>query len=274
MPEGDTIYRTATVLRRVLQGKTVTDVSGCLAATPSSRGALVGRTVTDVSARGKHLLIRFCDANTRAEDLVLHTHLGMHGSWHAYQTHVAWRKPRRLAQVILTVNGAEAAVFTAPIVELLTDRQARRLPALTSLGPDASAEAFDADEVQARLRRRPELSIAEGLLLQRAMAGIGNVFKSEVLFIERVNPFDKIADLSDELLGQLIDRSRTLLVSNRNTVPRRTRGSLNPDGRLWVYGRSGLPCRICGTAIRMRRHGAGLRSTYFCPTCQGGVRRA
>ncbi|HTX55023.1 MAG TPA: DNA-formamidopyrimidine glycosylase family protein [Candidatus Baltobacteraceae bacterium] len=269
MPEGDTIYRTAVVLRRVLQGKKLTSVSGSLAATESSRGALVGRVVEEVNARGKHLLIRL--RNTRkepSEDLVLHTHLGMHGSWHAYQIGVPWKKPRRLAQVILTVKDAEAAVFTAPVVELLTTRQVARHPTLTSLGPDASAEHFDAPEVLKRLRSRPDLSIAEGLLLQRAMAGVGNVFKSEVLFVERVNPFAKIGDLSDDTLARLIAQSRILLVINRQAISRRTRGSLDPDGRLWVYDRIGLPCRTCGSAIRMRRHGAGLRSTYFCPQCQ------
>ncbi len=269
MPEGDTIYRTAVVLRRVLQGKKLTSVSGSLAATESSRGALVGRVVEEVSARGKHLLIRL--RNTGKEpsgDLVLHTHLGMHGSWHAYQIGVSWKKPRRLAQVILTVEDAEAAVFTAPVVELLTTRQVARHPNLMSLGPDASAEMFDGSEVLRRLRSRAELSIAEGLLLQRVMAGVGNVFKSEVLFIERVNPFRKIGDVSDETLARLVERSHKLLVVNRQAVPRRTRGSLDPDGRLWVYDRSGLPCRTCGSAIRMRRHGADLRSTYFCPQCQ------
>ncbi len=268
MPEGDTIYRTASVLRRVLQGKTITGVSGFLAATQSSRDALLGRAVTEVSARGKHLLIRFHDPNNAGDDLVLHTHLGMHGSWHAYDLHAAWKKPRRMAQVILTAEDAEAAVFTAPVVELLTASQADRHRDLASLGPDASAEAFDRTEVLSRLRRRPELSIAEGLLLQRAMAGVGNVFKSEVLFIERVNPFRTIAQLSNDTLERLVDRARALLVTNRNAVPRRTRASLNPEERLWVYGRSGLPCRRCGTAIGMRRYGAGLRSTYFCPKCQ------
>jgi endonuclease VIII len=270
VPEGDTIYRTAAVLRRVLEGKTLTGFTASAPAVAAqAHGSLAGWVVQEVTPRGKHLLIRLREGQGEPpRTLVLHSHLGMHGSWHAYQIGVTWKRPRRLAQVVLSVADAEAAVFNAPVVELLSDREFARHPALAALGPDASADSFDSDEALRRLKRRPDLSIGEGLLLQSMVAGLGNVFKSEVLFVERVNPFASIGDLADDALDRLLARSRTLLVLNHQGMPRRTRGSLDPDGRLWVYRRSGLPCWVCGSEIRMRRQGADLRSTYFCPRCQ------
>jgi endonuclease-8 len=137
------------------------------------------------------------------------------------------------------------------------------------LGPDAIAAEFDATEVRARLRTRPDLAIGEGLLLQTAMAGVGNVFKSEILFLERVNPFAKIGDLSDETLDRLIAQSRGLLLFNRRPGLRQTRATLDPKGRIWVYHRSGRPCYECAATIQVRRQGEGARATYFCPRCQG-----
>ena len=144
-----------------------------------------------------------------------------------------------------------------------------RHPALLRLGPDAIAEAFDAAEVRARLRMRPDLAIGESLLLQTAMAGVGNVFKSEILFLERINPFTRIGDLSDDVLDRSIAQSRRLLLFNRRPGFRQTRATLDPQGRIWVYRRSGRPCYDCGTPIQVRRQGEDARSTYFCPRCQG-----
>ncbi len=272
MPEGDTIYRTAAVLRRVLQGKRVTGFETTVpqVAFAVAREPVVGRVIAEVSPRGKHLLIVFRDPEAGPEaDLVLHTHMRMTGSWHAYREGVMWKKPAPFARVVLHVEGAVAPCFNAPVVELLTARQAERHPALTRLGPDAIAEAFDADEVHARVRAKPGLAIGEGLLLQTTMAGVGNVFKSEILFLERVNPFARIADLTDETLDRVIAQARRLLLLNRRPASRQTRASLDPDARVWVYRRSGRPCYVCGTPIQMRRQGDDARSTYFCPRCQG-----
>jgi endonuclease-8 len=274
MPEGDTIYRTATVLRRVLQGKrvtgfetTVTQVTAVIARQP-----VVGRVISEVTPRGKHLLISFRDPDAGSEvDLVLHTHMRMTGSWHVYHEGTAWKKPARFARVVLRVEGAVAPCFSAPVVELLTAREAARHPALIHLGPDAIAEAFDADDVRGRLKARPGLAIGEGLLLQTAMAGVGNVFKSEILFLERVNPFARIGDLSDEILGRVIVQARRLLLLNRRSDFRQARAALDPDARVWVYRRSGRPCYNCGASIQVRRQGEEARSTYFCPQCQGAA---
>jgi len=272
MPEGDTIYRTATVLRRVLQGKQVTGFETTVAqvAAAVARQPVVGRVISEVVPRGKHLLIvlRDPDAGPGA-DLVLHTHMRMTGSWHVYHEGTAWKKPARLAKVVLRVEGAVAPCFSAPVAELLTLREMERHSVLRYLGPDAIAEAFDAADVRGRLRTRPDLAIGEGLLLQTAMAGVGNVFKSEILFLERVNPFARIGDLTDDTLDRVITQARRLLVLNRRAGFRQTRATLDPDARIWVYRRSGRPCYECGTPIQMRRQGEDARSTYFCPRCQG-----
>jgi len=275
MPEGDTIYRTAAVLRRLLQGKRLTGFETTVpqVAAAAARQPVVGRVISDVAPQGKHLLIVLRDpAAGPAADLILHTHMRMTGSWHAYREGTAWKKPARFAKVVLRVDGVVTPCFSAPVVELLTTREAVRQPALSRLGPDAIAEAFDADEVRARLRTRPDLGIGEGLLLQAAMAGVGNVFKSEILFLERVNPFVRIGDLSDEALDRLIAQARRLLLLNRRPRFRQTRAALDPKARIWVYRRSGRPCYECGTPIRLRRQGEDARSTYFCPRCQGVAR--
>lgn len=272
MPEGDTIYRTATVLRRVLQGKRLAgfDTTVVQVAAMIERHSMVGREVHEVASRGKHLLIVLRDPVAGpSTDLVLHTHMRMTGSWHVYHPGVPWKKPARFARVVLRVDGVDVPCFSAPVVELLTAQQVARHSALSRLGPDAIAEAFDEGEALRRLKARRELTIGEGLLLQQALAGVGNVFKSEVLFLGRVNPFARIADLSDEVLDHLIAQSRRLLLLNRRPGLRQTRATLDPEGRIWVYRRSGRPCYECGTPIQVRRHGADARSTYFCARCQG-----
>ena len=272
MPEGDTIYRTAAVLRRVLQGRRLAgfDTTMPRIASVIARQPVVGREVQEVASRGKHLLIVFRDPEAGpSADLVLHTHMRMTGAWHVYHSGVPWKKPARYAKVVLRVDDVVAPCFSAPVVELLTVGEVARHPVLTTLGPDAIAETFDANEVRTRLAGRPNLTIAEGLLLQTAMGGVGNVFKSEILFLERVNPFTRIGDLSNEVLDRLIAQSRRLLLFNRRPGSRQTRGTLDAQARIWVYRRSGKPCYRCSAPIRMRRQGEDARSTYFCPRCQG-----
>ena len=271
MPEGDTVYRTAVVLRRLLQGKRLTGFETAVpqVAAAVARQPVVGRVISEVAPRGKHLLIVFRDpAAGPVADLVLHTHMRLTGSWHAYHEGTTWKKPARFAKVVLRVEGVVAPCFSAPLVELLTTREMVRHPALLRLGPDAIAEAFDADDVRARLRTRPDFAIGEGLLLQTAIAGVGNVFKSEILFLERVNPFVRVGDLSDEVLDRVIAQARRLLLLNRRPEFRQTRAALDPEARIWVYRRTGRSCHECGTPIRVRRQGEDARSTYFCPRCQ------
>lgn len=308
MPEGDTLYRTAVVLRKALLDREITrfETSVEAVAAVDARTPVAGRTVTAIEARGKHLLISLGEnvksnapagggeeaesqgstpnvepprghptpnaegptPGAQRSTLVLHTHLRMTGSWHVYRPGERWQKPERYAKVVLHTDAFVAPCFSAPVVELLTEWQARRHSDLVTLGPDAIAEDFDPEEARRRMRRRPEVPIGVALLDQRAMAGVGNVYKSEVLFLKQTSPFLKVEELEDETLDALIAESHRLLRLNRSGGSRRTSFGLNERERLWVYGRSGEPCRVCGATIRMRRQGMDARSTYYCPRCQ------
>lgn len=270
MPEGDTLARTADGLRPYLLGRQVT---GIRATAPGPRADLLrGSTVTAVETLGKNLLVRFSNG------LELRTHLGLRGSWHRYRPGERWRRAPARARLVLEVPGAVAVCFDARTVELFEQRAEPLHPALSRLGPDLLDPNADLAEAHRRLRdpARARLSVAEALLDQRALAGIGNVIKNETLFIERVSPFARLVDVDDEMLDRLVDRARAILVANsgRSPGPHRvtTGGPRRAGGPLWVYGRGGRPCRRCGTLIRVLRQGDTLpRTTYWCPTCQPGA---
>jgi endonuclease-8 len=271
MPEGDTLFRTAAGLRPYLVGRTVTAArTGGPGAVPQI-GRIVGRQITAVEALGKNLLIRFDNG------LEVRTHLRMNGSWHRYRPGERWRRPPARARLVIEVPGAVAVCFDAPVVELLEQRAEALHPALGLLGPDLLAPDFDAEEAFRRLRdpSRAAMTIAQALLDQRALAGIGNVYKSELLWIERVSPVAAVADLDDAAIARLVASARRLLLENATTThgPERvtTRGDRRAPGPLYVYGRTGRPCRRCRTPIASARQGADLpRTTYWCPTCQRG----
>jgi endonuclease VIII len=270
MPEGDTLHRTADGLRPYLVGRAIT---AARAHTPGPAiDRILGATVTGVEALGKNLLIRFDNG------LELRTHLRMTGSWHRYRPGERWRRAPARARLVLETPDAVAVCFDCPTVELFEQRAQHLHPSLGRLGPDLIDAAFDEDEAVQRLRdpSRAALTIAEALLDQRALAGIGNVYKSEVLWIERVDPFAPLPSIDDETLRRLIRTSRRLLVANAD---RRRQGAerVTTDGAraaagdpLWVYGRRARPCRRCGTLIRSAQQGDELpRTTYWCPRCQG-----
>jgi endonuclease-8 len=290
MPEGDTLFRTAETLRKALLNKALTrfDSSVETVIEVAGRRGAAGRTVQAVEARGKHLLIVLRDAGCEPgqgihtpiavpaaigldlvqTDLVLRTHLRMTGSWHIYRPGEIWRKPANYSKVVLYTQDFVAPCFSAPVVDLMTARETSRHPDLLALGPDAMKPEFDAGEARARMRRHPDVAIGIVLLNQRAMAGVGNEFKSEIMFIRRISPFTPVAQLTDEDLDGLIAESHKLLRLNTNIGVRRTRFALNANERLWVYGRVGEPCRVCGTKIRFTRQGVDGRGTYYCPVCQ------
>lgn len=265
MPEGDTIYRTADVLRRVLVGRRISDARaqprpGLRQVPDLSR--LIGARVASVEPRGKHLLIGFDNG------LTLRSHLRMSGSWHRYRPGEPWRRPAREASAVLETPESVAVAFNTPVVELLTDADLRRSRPLTTLGPDLLSRSFDADEALARLRERNSDEVGNTLLDQRAVAGIGNVYKSEVAFLEELDPWAPVGAFDDdELLGAL-RTARRLLQANTRGGARVTTGSSAPSEGLWVYGRAGRPCRRCGTLIESRRQGELARLTYWCPRCQ------
>jgi endonuclease VIII len=279
MPEGDTIFRAARALHAALAGRVVTRFETVLPAlarvdvdTP-----IAGRTVLAVEARGKHLLMRFsARAGPGAPEaageggLVLRTHMRMSGSWHLYRPGARWRLPRAAMRIVVETAEAVAVGFDVPIAEWLAGAAAEaRHEDLAALGPDLLAAGFDAAEAAVRLRARAGVEIGDALLDQRALAGIGNELKSEILFVARVHPAAPVAALDDAALARIVEVARKLLRMNVGPGgPRRTTGSLDPRATLWVFGRSGKACRRCGAAIRYFRQGPHARGTYFCPACQ------
>ncbi len=212
MPEGDTIFRTASVLRAALVGRRV--VNARAQAGPGLRrvpdlSRVLGSVVTSVEARGKHLLIGFDNG------LTLRSHMRMRGSWHRYRPGEAWRLPRSQANAILETPEAVAVAFNTPTVELLTDADLRRSRQLRELGPDLLGETFDSDEAVRRLRERDGDELGEALLDQRAVAGIGNVVKSEVCFVERLDPWALVRLFDDAELESALVTARRLLQRER-----------------------------------------------------------
>lgn len=263
MPEGDTILRAARALGRCLEGKRLTSFESPL---PRLAGAdLSGRVVQAVEARGKNLLVRFDDGRA------LLTHMRMTGSWHLYRPKERWQKPARLARAVLGTDDAVAVCFNAPVVELLSARQLARHESIRRLGPDVLSEDFDAGEAIRRIAASGERAIGDAILLQSALAGVGNIYKSETLFLCGVDPFLPAASFSENDLARVVAKARDLMSANLDGTPRRTRRTLD-GGSYWVYKRSGRPCWRCGSRIRMRRQGTAGRTTYWCPTCQPAVR--
>lgn len=274
MPEGDTIFRAARTLHRALAGKQVTAFESVFPALTRIHedAPLTGRTVDSVAAAGKHLLMYFSGA------LVLRTHMRMNGSWHIYRPGEAWQRYRSDMRIIVATADFEAVGFNIPVAEFFKQREMKRHEELRRLGPDLLAEDFDAGEALRRMRERGDSAVADALLNQRVLAGIGNVYKSETLFICRINPFANVETLEDSQLEALIATARRLLRANVTeglaamttyTGFRRTTRSDDPKERLWVYGRARLPCRRCGSPIAIRKQGKDARLTYWCPKCQG-----
>jgi endonuclease-8 len=275
VPEGDTIFRAAQTLHRALAGSVATRFDSVFPALNriDEDRPVAGRTVESVSARGKHLLMAF------SGDLILRTHMRMHGSWHIYRPGERWRRPAREMRLLVETDRFVAVGFNVPIAEWLTAREVARHEELNALGPDLLATDFDVSDVIRRLRAHPTDSIEHALLNQRIVAGVGNVFKSEILFLAGLDPLQAVGALGDDDLLRVVNEARKQLRANVLTrsqtlspvLGRRTTRSLDPRATLWAYGRGGRPCRKCGTPIQSRKTGLDARVTYWCPRCQ--VRR-
>jgi len=260
MPEGDTLHRTAHTLARVLDGQRLVRVRSSVPAI--AHAELAGHRVEAVTAQGKNLLIRFDDGR------VLHTHLKMRGSWHVYRPGERFQRPEHQARVILEVSDALAVCFAAPTVRLLAPHAAAGDPYLNGLGPDLIPDRFDLDQAVAGLQALGELSLGEAVMTQTALSGIGNIYKSETLFVCRLSPFQAVSELDREAITRVVQSARELLRKNaRPGSPQRTT-TTGTSGQYWVYRRSGQACRVCGATVRMQRQGALHRSTYYCPNCQ------
>ncbi len=260
MPEGDTIFKLAAYLKPVLTDQRIRIAT--LRDQPSVD--LAGLEITDVFAHGKHLFIAFDDEH------MLRSHLGMWGSWHHYAVDETWQKPARQASIVLEIGQRVYVCFNAQQVELMRKRGVRARQFGIVTGPDLLADEVGIADIVSRARQMSEPSkpIADVLLDQRFASGIGNVYKSEVLFIERCHPAAELQHVDDAVLGALYQQASALLHDNTRRGPRITRRANDQAGTLWVYGRTGLPCLRCDTPIESMRFGKAQRSTFWCPHCQ------
>ena len=287
MPEGDTIYRAARALQKALGGKVVTAFDTGLAklASLNDDAPVVGRTVEKVEARGKWCLMYF------SGDLILVTHMLMSGSWHIYRTGEKWWMGRSKMRAAITCGDFQAVAFNVPIAEFHTARSLERSSQVPKLGVDILSDEYSAEAgVRALQQRRdthPDDEIGVVLLNQRVMAGLGNVYKSEVPFAAGVNPFRQMRTLTEREMQVMADVSQKYMKANVNdgssgvssntdgivtySGNRRTTHSMNAGDRLWVYGRQGQECRRCGANVMRRLQGEAVRPTYWCPECQPWV---
>lgn len=274
MPEGDTIYRAARTLNRALAGKVITRFESALPKLTrvDEDSPIIGRTVEKVEAQGKWMLMHL------SGELILLTHMLMSGSWHIYRPGEKWKSPARDMRIVIETADIIAVAFRVPVAEFHTAESLRRRRGLNRLGPDVLSQNFDVQKALDSLRSRPELEIGEAVLNQSVLAGPGNVFKSEICFASRLNPFRAVGSLTGDELRRVVQLARTYMTANVTDTAgdkivtytgfRRTTGRSDPYARLWVYGRAGEPCRQCGTAIEVRRQGTNARKTYYCPNCQ------
>ena len=281
MPEGDTIYRAARALQRAIGGRVVAGFETGLAklARVNDDSPVVGRVVEKVESRGKWLLIYF------SGDLILVTHMLMSGSWHLYRTGEKWWMGRDRMRVVIKTPEWEAVGFNIPVAEFYTARSLERSSEVPKLGPDILSDEFTVEGGVARLadygRENPDAEIGVVLLNQRVMAGLGNVYKSEVAFAAGVNPFRAMRTITEREMERVVDFAWRYMKSNvaegtgagivTTSGNRRTTHAMDREERLWVYRRQGQECRRCGATVMMRKQGVQVRSTYWCPECQPWV---
>ncbi|QDP94578.1 Fpg/Nei family DNA glycosylase [Microlunatus elymi] len=259
MPEGDIVWSVCRQLHRALAGKSLTRCEFRVPALAVTD--LTGEIVNEVRPRGKHLLVRFGNGYT------LHSHLQMDGAWRVFADGRNWNGgPIHEIRAVLGVRGATAVGYRLPVLELiLTDHEQH---VLGHLGPDLLDKNWDPDVAVRRLRSNPNRSIGEALLDQRNLAGIGTVYRAEILFLQGIHPRTRVGDVPD--LRRLCERARTLMINNLGGFEQNTTGDRRPSRAHWVYGRSGRPCRRCGTPIAVEEFGPGgqERLSYWCPHCQ------
>jgi endonuclease-8 len=256
VPEGDTVYRTAQRLHAALAGRPL--VRFDLRVPQLATADLTGQTVHAVIPRGKHLLARIGDST-------LHSHLKMEGEWHLYAPGGRWRKPAYSARAVLGVATAEAVGFDLAMIDLVPTSREHEL--VGHLGPDPLSDDWDATEAVRRLAR-DDRPVHVAVLDQRNVAGFGNVYANELLFVRGVDPTTPASAVD---VPALVETGVRMIRANRDRAARTFTGEDRPGRRMWVYGRSGKPCRRCGTLIREGSLGATAtseRNVFWCPLCQ------
>ena len=268
MPEGDSVYREAALLHEALAGRPLLSTDFRVPAFATADFA--GHTVDRAQARGKHLLIHIGDA-------VVHSHLKMEGVWHLYprgpgQSGPRWRRPAHTARSVLTTEHHQAVGFSLGELHLFTEREA--LDHLAHLGPDLLGEDWDPAAAEHRLRSQPDRAIGVALLDQRNLAGVGNVYRSEICFLAGVHPDTPVDAVPD--LSRIIDLAHRLLQINKLRSRRSTIGTPSAAVQYWTYGRGGKLCMRCQSRIARSHSGEESqrkaaqedRVIYVCPSCQ------
>ncbi|MEZ5964270.1 MAG: DNA-formamidopyrimidine glycosylase family protein [Planctomycetota bacterium] len=259
MPEGDSIAKLANLLADELVGRRLVEARR----EGEAIAAFRGREVTDVCAYGKHMF-------TVVGGLLLRTHLGMRGDWHRYRRGERFAKPAWQASALLQTDTLAYVCFAAKEVELMEVEGVRFRALLARLGPDVLDSAFDPAHAAARARSLPAATpMCDVVLHQGVAAGIGNVYKNEILFAGELHPARPLGTVDDRALVETFARAADWMRANVPPGPRQTRAPRPGGGAtLWVYGRLGQPCHLCATPIAYTRMGHLNRSTYWCPRCQ------
>jgi endonuclease-8 len=248
MPEGDTVWLAGRRLHDALAGHRLTGTDFRVPQLATTD--LTGRVVSAVVSRGKHLLTRIDD------DLTLHTHFRMDGTWHLYRPGTRWRGgPDWQVRVVLATDQWQAVGYRLPVVDLIARGDEHQV--VGHLGPDLLGDDWDLDEALRRLRADPDREIGEALIDQRNLAGIGNAYKAESLFVSRLSPWCPVRNVPD--LAGVVENARRLLTISRQ-----------PRQQHWVYQRAGKPCRRCRSVVQVAKQGIAPfdRLTYWCPACQ------
>lgn len=289
MPEGDTVFTQCAVLHEALAGATLT--SAQLRVPRHATEDLTGWRVVEVVPRGKHLLMRLLSPKGVAERrLTLHSHLMMDGTWRVERGGRLLRprdegredargKAAHTARIVLSArhpDGEQVRAVGLDVQQVRLVRTADEPELVGHLGPDLLDPDWSAEHAATatvNLQAAAERPLGIALMDQRIMAGIGNVYRSEISFLERLHPLAPVSALADP--SATVDRAHRLLLVNRMRHRRITTGGLmGRDGALWTYGRVGRPCLRCGTRIVREYIGdpehpeQGERSIYVCPRCQ------
>jgi len=259
VPEGDTVFRAARSLDKALSGRTIT--ASDFRVPRYATSDLTGDVVTEVVPRGKHILTRTKDGFT------VHTHFMMDGTWRIFKTGEAWRGgPDHEVRLVIGNDQYTAVGYRMPVVDLIPTLEEDQV--VGHLGPDIVSDTWDAKEAVRNLMTIPERTISEALLDQRNIAGIGNLYRNEVLFLRGIEPRTPVSNV-DDLLA-LVGLARRLMVANLSHWSQTTTGNSKPSEKHWVFERSGKPCRRCRKPIAFGRVGQSTqaRHTYWCPSCQ------
>lgn len=258
MPEGDTVWRTARHLHRALAGRELTRTDFRVPAFATVD--LSGSRVDEVVSRGKHLLIRTPEHS-------IHSHLKMEGAWHVYRLGSAWRRPGHTARAVLENAEWQTVGYSLGILEVLARDDEEST--VGHLGPDLLGPDWDLEEAVRRVTADPARPVGLALLDQRNVAGFGNEYVNELLFLMGLLPTRPVGEVAD--IRRVLSRGRQILDLNKSRIDRSFTGNARSGEERWVYGRERARCRRCGTPLHSGTLGdrpTAERNSFWCPHCQ------